>query len=133
MQNTILIIDDNPGVGEALTLLLSLHDMHALVATDPEQGLAMLEQESVDLVIQDMNFSLDTTSGQEGTALFHRIRALHADLPVILLTAWTQLEHAVETHVKAPLPARKAPAEKPTAKKAPAKRAAAKKKTGEES
>ncbi len=91
----ILIIDDNPGVGEALSLLLSLHDMRALVATDPEQGLALLEREAVDLVIQDMNFSLDTTSGQEGTALFHRIRVLHADLPVILLTAWTQLEHAV--------------------------------------
>ncbi len=94
MRN-ILIIDDNPGVGEALSLLLSLHDIRALVATDPEQGLALLASEPVDLVIQDMNFSLDTTSGQEGTALFHRIRALHADLPVILLTAWTQLEHAV--------------------------------------
>ena len=94
-MRSVLIIDDNPGVGEALSLLLSLHDMRALVATDPVQGLALLEQERVDLVIQDMNFSADTTSGLEGTELFHRIRALHADLPVILLTAWTQLEHAV--------------------------------------
>ncbi|MBC7916744.1 MAG: sigma-54-dependent Fis family transcriptional regulator [Rhodoferax sp.] len=94
-MRSVLIIDDNPGVGEALSLLLSLHDMRALVATDPEQGLAMLESEVVDLVIQDMNFSADTTSGLEGTELFHRIRALQADLPVILLTAWTQLEHAV--------------------------------------
>lgn len=94
-MRSILIVDDHPGVGEALSLLLSLHDMRALVATDPEQGLNMLARESVDLVIQDMNFSLDTTSGREGTALFHRIRALQPDLPVILLTAWTQLEHAV--------------------------------------
>ena len=94
-MRTVLIIDDNPGVGEALSLLLSLHDMRALVATDPQQGLDLLERESVDLVIQDMNFTQDTTSGQEGTALFHRIRAMQADLPVILLTAWTQLEHAV--------------------------------------
>ena len=94
-MRSVLIIDDNPGVGEALSLLLSLHDMRALVATDPQQGLAWLERESVDLVIQDMNFSQDTTSGLEGTELFHRIRALQADLPVILLTAWTQLEHAV--------------------------------------
>lgn len=94
-MRSVLIIDDNPGVGEALSLLLSLHDMRALVATDPAQGLAMLDSEAVDLVIQDMNFSQDTTSGVEGTELFHRIRALQADLPVILLTAWTQLEHAV--------------------------------------
>ncbi len=94
-MRSILIIDDHPGVGEALCLLLSLHDMRALVATDPEQGLAMLAREPLDLVIQDMNFSSDTTSGHEGTALFHRIRALQPDLPVILLTAWTQLEHAV--------------------------------------
>jgi DNA-binding NtrC family response regulator len=50
----------------------------------------------VDLVIQDMNFSADTTSGSEGIALFRAIRERHPDLPVILLTAWTQLESAVE-------------------------------------
>lgn len=94
-MRSVLIIDDNPGVGEALSLLLSLHDMRALVAADPQAGLALLQREPVDLVIQDMNFSQDTTSGAEGTALFHQIRALSPDLPVILLTAWTQLEHAV--------------------------------------
>jgi DNA-binding NtrC family response regulator len=47
-------------------------------------------------VIQDMNFHADTTSGDEGVALFHDIRARHPDLPVILLTAWTQLESAIE-------------------------------------
>lgn len=49
----------------------------------------------VDLVIADMNFQSDTTSGEEGVALFHAIRARHPDLPVILLTAWTSLESAV--------------------------------------
>ncbi len=92
---TVLIIDDNPGVGEALSLLLSLHDIQTRVATSPAQGLASLEHAAVDLVIQDMNFSADTTSGQEGTSLFHRIRAVQPDVPIILLTAWTQLEHAV--------------------------------------
>ncbi|MEJ6003316.1 sigma-54-dependent transcriptional regulator [Paucibacter soli] len=94
-MRTVLIIDDNPGVGEALSLLLSLNDIRALYASEPEQGLALLATEPVDLVIQDMNFSADTTSGAEGRALFQRIRALHPDLPVILLTAWTQLEQAV--------------------------------------
>jgi len=50
----------------------------------------------VDLVVQDMNFHADTTSGDEGIALFAQIRARHPDLPVILLTAWTSLESAVD-------------------------------------
>ena len=94
-MRTILIIDDNPGVGEALSLLLSLHDIRALYAPSPEQGLELLARNEVDLLIQDMNFSADTTSGEEGRALFQRVRAAHPDLPVILLTAWTQLEQAV--------------------------------------
>ena len=93
---TVLIIDDHPGVGEALTLLLSLRGIKARVALNPADGLALLAREPVDLVIQDMNFSADTTSGDEGVALFRAIRARNADLPVILLTAWTRLESAVE-------------------------------------
>ena len=92
----VLIIDDNPAVGEALSLVLSLRDIHPLVATTPEEGLARLAAGRVDVVIQDMNFSADTTSGEEGVALFKAIRARHADIPVILLTAWTHLEAAVE-------------------------------------
>lgn len=95
-MRTVLIIDDNPAVGDALSLLLSLHEIRALVALNPEQGLALLAREHVDVVIQDMNFSADTTSGEEGAALFRAIRERHADLPVILLTAWTHLETAVE-------------------------------------
>jgi DNA-binding NtrC family response regulator len=95
-MRTVLIIDDNPAVGEALSLLLSLHDVRPLVALTPEDGLATLARQSVDVVIQDMNFTADTTSGEEGVALFRTIRQRHADLPVILLTAWTHLETAVE-------------------------------------
>ncbi|HEY4081822.1 MAG TPA: sigma-54 dependent transcriptional regulator [Burkholderiaceae bacterium] len=97
-MRTVLIIDDNPAVGEALSLLLSLHDIRPLYAASPDDGLALLqsEQPSIGLVIQDMNFSADTTSGEEGVALFRSIRALAPDLPVILLTAWTRLEAAVE-------------------------------------
>ncbi len=94
-MRTVLIIDDHPGVGEALALLLSLHDIRALVAPDPAQGLALLDREDVDLVIQDMNFQADTTSGLEGQVLFKALRAARPDLPVILLTAWTHLESAV--------------------------------------
>lgn len=92
----VLIIDDNPSVGEALSLALSLRDIRALVALTPEDGLAILASERIDVVIQDMNFTADTTSGEEGVALFKAIRSRHTDLPVILLTAWTHLEAAVE-------------------------------------
>ena len=95
-MRTVLIIDDNPAVGEALSLALSLHEIRPLVALTPEQGLALLETEQVDVVIQDMNFTADTTSGEEGVALFRAIREHHPDLPLILLTAWTHLETAVE-------------------------------------
>lgn len=92
----ILIIDDNTSVATALDVLFSLHDIETLQATSPEQGLALLREHPVDLVIQDMNFTEDTTSGEEGEALFARIRQAHPDLPVILLTAWTHLGTAVE-------------------------------------
>jgi DNA-binding NtrC family response regulator len=93
---TILVIDDNPAVATALETLFSLHDIDTRVAASPDAGLALLAREPVDLVVQDMNFQADTTSGEEGLALFERIRAQHADLPVILLTAWTHLESAVD-------------------------------------
>jgi len=95
-MRSVLIIDDNPAVGQALGLLSRLHDIRTHLAATPEEGLALLAREPVDLVIADMNFSADTTSGDEGTSLFRALRAAQPDLPVILLTAWTHLESAVQ-------------------------------------
>ena len=93
---TVLVIDDNPSVATALEVLFSLQDIDTRRALTPEEGLAALESQDIDLVVQDMNFSADTTSGEEGVALFREIRARHPDLPVILLTAWTHLDAAVD-------------------------------------
>ena len=93
---TVLIIDDNAAVAIALEVLFSLHEIDALRADTPDAGLALLARHNIDLVIQDMNFSADTTSGEEGVALFGAIRARHPELPVILLTAWTHLDAAVD-------------------------------------
>ncbi|WUR12824.1 sigma-54 dependent transcriptional regulator [[Empedobacter] haloabium] len=95
---TVLIIDDNAAIAIALEVLFSLHDIDTLRAASPEEGLAALDRAgaTVDLVIQDMNFTADTTSGEEGVALFRAIRKRHPDLPVILLTAWTHLDAAVD-------------------------------------
>jgi DNA-binding NtrC family response regulator len=94
-MRTVLVVDDNPAVAQALSLLFSLHDIRTLTAVTPQQGLALAARVQVDLVIVDMNFSADTTSGDEGTNLFRALRGRHPDLPVILLTAWTDLEAAV--------------------------------------
>jgi DNA-binding NtrC family response regulator len=92
---TVLVIDDNPAVATALEVLFSLRDLRTLRADSPAAGLAVLAREPVDVVVQDMNFRADTTSGADGATLFHTIRARFPDVPVILLTAWTQLESAV--------------------------------------
>ncbi len=97
---TILVVDDNPAIGKALTVLFSLKDLSTVVALSPEEGLELLLSGGVDLAICDLNFRKDTTSGAEGAELFARIRDIDPNLPVILLTAWTNLAAAV-TLVKA--------------------------------
>jgi DNA-binding NtrC family response regulator len=91
----VLVVDDQQAVRTALVVLLELHGIGCLEASSPEQALDLIRREDVGVVIQDMNFSKDTTSGAEGTSLFRAIHALDPDLPVILVTAWTSLEHAV--------------------------------------
>jgi DNA-binding NtrC family response regulator len=93
---TVLVIDDNEAVRVALDVLLSIHGLRVLTAASPSDGVAHLGSETVDLVIQDMNFRREATTGEEGVALFREIRANFADVPIILLTAWTHLETAVD-------------------------------------
>ena len=95
-MRTVLVIDDNPTVGTALDLLFGLREIQVITAQSPQEGLDLLAREDIGLVLQDMNFTADTTSGEEGVALFRAIRARHPDLPIILLTAWTHLDIAVD-------------------------------------
>ena len=85
-ERTVLVIDDSEAVRTALDVLLSMHGARVLGAGSAAAAIGVLAGESVDLVIQDMNFRREATSGEEGIALFHQIRAHHPDLPVILLT-----------------------------------------------
>jgi DNA-binding NtrC family response regulator len=91
----ILVVDDNPDILEALELLLSLHGYTVLTAENEKQALLAVSHQRVDLVIQDMNFAQGITSGKEGTSLFKALKALNNNLPIILITAWTQLETAI--------------------------------------
>ena len=95
-HRSILVIDDNAAVRTALDVLLSLYGARILGAATPAEGLATLQGQPVDLVIQDMNFRREATGGEEGIALFRDIRQRFPDVPMILLTAWTHLETAVE-------------------------------------
>src|SRR5580698_9556799 len=97
-MRTVLVIDDTPAVGQALELMFRLHDIRTLSALTPEQGLALLAREGVDLVIADMNFSADTTSGEEGEALFRAIRAQSPAQRVISISARTNLHKAAIVH-----------------------------------
>jgi DNA-binding NtrC family response regulator len=92
----VLIVDDQGPVRTALEVLFQIHGLETLSAASPERALELVTGDEVGVVVQDMNFSEDTTSGQEGMALFRQIRALDPDLPVLLMTAWTSLETAVE-------------------------------------
>ena len=92
----ILLVDDNIAVLEALSLLLEIHGYQVVTATTPKEALQIVNYQAISLVIQDMNFSADTTSGDEGRELFKALRALNPLLPIILITAWTELAHAVE-------------------------------------
>ncbi len=95
-QHTVLVVDDNDAVRTAFDVLLSLHGLRVMTAKTPADAVDVVTTGQPDLVIQDMNFRRDATSGEEGVALFRKIRSLEPDMPIILLTAWTHLETAVE-------------------------------------
>lgn len=95
-MDKILIVDDNPTVCTSLELLFSIHELESVSCHTPLDAIKIVERQNIALVIQDMNFTQDTTSGEEGKTLYYQLRRLQPDLPVILLTAWTQLEMAVE-------------------------------------
>jgi DNA-binding NtrC family response regulator len=91
----VLIIDDQPAVRTALETLFEVHGQAALSVSSPDEALHLLATEDIGAVVQDMNFTQENTDGAEGTRLFRAIRALDADMPVLLMTAWTSLEAAV--------------------------------------
>lgn len=91
-----LIADDQPDVLEALRLLLKREGYQIEVASSPAAILAKIESQPYDLLLMDLNYARDTTSGQEGLDLLHRIRAIDGTLPVVVMTAWGTVPLAVE-------------------------------------
>src|ERR1700731_2740855 len=92
----LLIADDQRDVLEALRLLLKPEGFAIEVVTSPSGVLDALQSREFDAVLIDLNYARDTTSGQEGLDLLSRIQAADATLPVIVMTAWSSVEIAVE-------------------------------------
>ncbi len=92
----ILIADDLPDVLEALRMLLKGEGYITESATSPAGILAALDAQDFDLVLMDLNFARDTTSGQEGLDLLRKLQAMDSTLPVVVMTAWGSVGVAVE-------------------------------------
>src|SRR5437762_12757845 len=83
-----LIADDQPDVLIALRLLLRNAGYQTEAVTSPAEVLEAIQQSNFDLVLMDLNYARDTTSGQEGLDLITNIRKLDSALPIVVLNAW---------------------------------------------
>ena len=92
----VLIADDQQDVLEALRLLLKGEGFKTETVNSPAKALTALEHGEFDTVLIDLNYARDTTSGEEGLDLLSRIQALEGTLPVVVMTAWANIELAVE-------------------------------------
>src|SRR5215475_15792284 len=92
----VLIADDQADVREALRLLLKAEGYYTETASTPEAVLEALQTNEFDIVLMDLNYQRDTTSGQEGIDLLSRVQSADNKLPIIVMTAWGGVELAVE-------------------------------------
>ena len=96
MQPRILIADDQPDLIDALGLMLKGEGIQMESVTSPDATLAAVANRSYDLLLMDLNYTGDTTSGREGIDLLRRVRALDNLLPIVVMTGWGSVDLAVE-------------------------------------
>jgi DNA-binding NtrC family response regulator len=92
----ILLADDQQDIRESLRLLLKNEGYETYAAASPSEALVAIEAREFDAVLMDLNYTRDTTSGREGLDLLTAIQKVDSTLPVIVMTAWSSLELAVE-------------------------------------
>ncbi len=92
----ILVADDQPDMLEALRLLLKAEGYKTETVNSPEAILKTLESRDFEILLMDLNYARDTTSGEEGLNLLKRIQAVDSTLPVVVMTAWGSVELTVE-------------------------------------
>jgi sigma-B regulation protein RsbU (phosphoserine phosphatase) len=92
----VLIADDHPDVLEAIRLLLKGAGHRVMTADSPKSLLAAAVGSQFDLILMDMNYSRDTTSGEEGLKLVSLLRSQPHATPIVVMTAWGDVQLAVE-------------------------------------
>ena len=92
----VLVADDQPHIGEALRLLLKTDGFAVEVVSSPADVLKSVAAQKFDALLMDLNYSRDTTSGKEGMDLLASLRRVDANLPVVVMTAWGNMQLAVE-------------------------------------
>jgi len=92
----VLVADDQPDICEALKLLLKSEGYSTETIDTPEGIVKAIEDQDFDLLLMDLNYTRDTTSGQEGLDLLERLKAVDETLPVVVMTAWGSVELTVE-------------------------------------
>jgi DNA-binding NtrC family response regulator len=92
----ILVADDQPDVLEALRLLLKTEGYQIETVKSPAAVIKAIEARDFSLVLMDLNYARDTTSGQEGLDLLNKIQTIDTSLPVVVMTAWASVDVAVE-------------------------------------
>jgi DNA-binding NtrC family response regulator len=92
----ILLADDQADIRDALRLLLKREGYETHGVASPAEALSAIESREFDAVLMDLNYARDTTSGQEGLDLLSRIQMVDSTLPLIVMTAWSSVEIAVE-------------------------------------
>ncbi|HUJ30762.1 MAG TPA: SpoIIE family protein phosphatase [Candidatus Acidoferrum sp.] len=96
IQPRVLIADDQPDVLEALRLLLKGHGYATEAVTSPVALLEAVSGREFDLVLMDLNYARDTTSGREGLDLLARLQAVEGAPPIVVMTGWATVGLAVE-------------------------------------
>jgi phosphoserine phosphatase RsbU/P len=96
MQSRILIADDQPDVLKALCLLLKGHGYSTETVTSPSDLLEAVGRTEYDLLLMDLNYARDTTSGREGLDLLTRLKAIESVPPIVVMTGWATVGIAVE-------------------------------------
>jgi sigma-B regulation protein RsbU (phosphoserine phosphatase) len=96
LQPRVLIADDQPDLLDALRLLLKGEDIQMEAVTSPDAALRAIEGSRFDLLLMDLNYTGDTTSGREGIDLLARVQAIDDLLPIVVMTGWGSVDLAVE-------------------------------------
>ena len=96
MIKSVLVIDDNEAILVSLKYVLTEIAEKVFTLNNPEKALSILAQEEISVVLLDMNFAIGLNTGTEGLKWLKTLNEHHPELPVVLMTAYADIELAVK-------------------------------------